>query len=319
MNLEQILKNMDNDLKQAIDENLFLPLNEEMYNQLYEVSSSLVTSIDDAKFTSYVHSIFQTRCGIDFKIKFQTKYKEMFGVSLELPSIVFLVLQTYVIFLVFQSEDIENSRKVYYSLIVKNYAVLRKGSWEDLICQNWVVSMYSYYKRYAPKAIDTSKSYTDLLNSVVPSDDWDGTALEISDVNVYNQLRSLCAAGYRGRLSSFIENEPFVGLDSPFAQIYLLAKKMVIEWNWKYISTNPSIKFSEVFRENGKRRKKISKIIDDIYGSLKENDIYKPSKESSVILKCISTKQYLGLHNQMFSVLEFGIYLYYELMSETLK
>lgn len=310
---------MNKELKRVIDEHIFLPLDEEIYVQMDEVTNFFVTSMDDAKFASYIHSVLQNQCDIKFKNEFQLKYKEMFGVSLEIPSIVYLVLQTYVIYLVFQSENISNSKKAHYSLMVKNYVVLRKGSWEDLLCQSWIVSMYSYYNKYAPQTVDTSKSYSNLLKSVLPSTNWEETALDISDADVYNQLRSLCAAGYRGRLSYFIESESFVSVDNPFAQIYLLVKKMATEWNWNYISLNPSIKLSEVFGVNGKKRKKLSKITEDICGCLKESDIFKPSNNSSVILRSISTKQYFGLKDQMFSVLELGVYLYYEFLLETSK
>lgn len=310
---------MKEDLKQAINEHIFLPLDEEIYEQLNKVSSSLVATIDDALFTSSVFAILQNKCCSKFKVKFQLKFKEMFGESLELPSIVYLILQTYVLLLVFQTEAISNSKKAYYSLIVRNYIVLRKGSWSGLICQNWMVSMCSYYKKYATKTLDTSKSYSELLNVVVPCDNWIDTALDISDLNIYNQLRSLCAAGYRGRLSYYIESETFVSVDNPFVQIYLLVTKMVTEWNWKYMSSNPLIKLTEVFAANGKKRKKLSKIVDDIYGCLKESELYKPSEASSVLLKSIFSKEYYGLQDQMFSVLEFGVYLYYELLLETSK
>lgn len=310
---------MNNNLEQIINEHLFLPLSDEVCKQLNEVSNSLAAAMDDAMFKSCVYSMFISECNIKFKIGFLSKYKEEFETNLELPTIVYLILQTYVLFLVFKSETIGSSKKVEYSLIVKNYAVLRKGSWNNLICQDWIISMYSYYRKCASKPIDSSKSYSTLLNAIVPCRNWDETTLDISDVNVYNQLRSLCAAGYRGRLSSYIESEPFVSIDNPFAQIYLLAKKMVVEWNWKYISANPVIKLSEVFGANGKKRKKLGKFVDDIRGCLKEADLYKPSEDSSVLLRSIFSKEYYGLQDQMLSVLEFGIYIYYELLLETSK
>lgn len=310
---------MDKNLKQIIGEHLFLPISEEMGEQMNEVSNAIATAMDDAMFNPCVYSMFLGECNYKFKVGFQSKYKELFDINLELPTIVYLILQTYVLFLVFQSDNIGSSKKAEYSLMVKNYAILRKGSWNNLLCQDWIISMYSYYGKCAPKTFDTSKSYSALLNAVVPCNNWEDTTLDISDVNVYNQLWSLCAAGYRGRLSCYVENEPFVSIDNPFAKIYLLVKNMVTEWNWKYISPNPLIKLTEVFGANGKKRKTLSKIVDDICGCLKETDYYKPSEDSSVVLRSIFFKEYYGLQDQMFSVIELGVYLYYELLLETSK
>ena len=207
--------------------------------------------------------------------------------------------------------------KMHFSLIVRNYAVLRKGDWNRLLCQNWIMEMYSYYETYAADMVKSSINYSQLLDAVVPSENWNDTGLDITQQAVYDQIRSLCMAGYYGRISGYIKTWAFKKLTSPFAQVYVLVCKMVKEWNWKYLSLSPVKKLVEVLGENCKRKKMLSNIVTEVLDEVQKEQLCAPDEESSVLLTRVYNNRPIAIDSRMFTALEFGVYIYYEMLLET--
>ena len=306
-------------LKQAIDKHLFISLDDELITQLHEVSNSMVADLDAVSVSDYVCSFMQNNVSQSFTEAFRVKYKEMYGEEVKLPAIVSVILETYVILLALQSDETEEMEKMHFSLIVRNYAVLRKGDWNRLLCQNWIMEMYSYYETYAADMVKSSIDYSQLLDAVVPSENWNDTGLDITQQAVYDQIRSLCMAGYYGRISGYIKTWAFKKLTSPFAQVYVLVCKMVKEWNWKYLSLSPVKKLIEVLGENYKRKKMLSNIVTEVLDEVQKEQLCVPDEESSVLLARVHNNRPIAIDSKMFTVLEFGVYIYYEMLLETIN
>jgi len=304
-------------LKQAIDKHLFISLDDELITQLHEVSNSMVADLDAVSVSDYVCSFMQNNVSQSFTEAFRVKYKEMYGEEVKLPAIVSVILETYVILLALQSDETEEMEKMHFSLIVRNYAVLRKGDWNRLLCQNWIMEMYSYYETYAADMVKSSIDYSQLLDAVVPSENWNDTGLDITQQAVYDQIRSLCMAGYYGRISGYIKTWAFKKLTSPFAQVYVLVCKMVKEWNWKYLSLSPVKKLVEVLGENCKRKKMLSNIVTEVLDEVQKEQLCAPDEESSVLLTRVYNNRPIAIDSRMFTALEFGVYIYYEMLLET--
>lgn len=304
-------------LKQAIDKHLFISLDDELVEQLFEVVNSMVTDIDAVSASDYICSFMLNNVSQSFKDEFQAKYEEMYSDEVRLPAIISRILEMYVVLLALQSDETEEIEKTQISLMVRNYAVLRKGDWNRLLCPNWIMEMYSYYDTYAADKVKSSINYTQLLDAVVPSENWDDTGLDISQQTIYEQIRSLCMAGYFERISGFIKTSGFKKLTSPFAQVYVLVCKMVKEWNWKYLSSSPVKKLVEVLGENCKKKKMLSNIVTDVLGEVQKDQLCVPDKESSVLLTRVYKNKPIVIDSKMFTALEFGVYIYYELLLET--
>lgn len=304
-------------LKQAIDKHLFISLDDELITQLHEVANSMVADLDAVSVSDYVCSFMQNNVSQSFTDAFGEKYEEMYGDGVKLPAIVSRILEMYVVLLVLQSDETEEDTKTQISLIVRNYALLRKGDWNVLLCQNWIMEMYSYYETYAADMVKSSINYTQLLDAVVPSENWNDTGLDITQQAVYDQIRSLCMEGYYGRVSGYIKTSAFKNLTSPFAQVYELVCKMVKEWNWKYLSLSPVKKLVEVLGENYKRKKMLSNIVTDVLDEVQRDQLCIPNEESSVLLARVYNNTPIAIDNKMFTALEFGVYIYYEMLLET--
>ena len=304
-------------LKQAIDKHLFISLDDELITQLHEVANSMVADLDAVSVSDYVCSFMQNNVSQSFTEAFRVKYKEMYGEEVKLPAIVSVILETYVILLALQSDETEEMEKMHFSLIVRNYAVLRKGDWNRLLCQNWIMEMYSYYETYAADMVKSSINYSQLLDAVVPSENWNDTGLDITQQAVYDQIRSLCMAGYYGRVSGYIKTSAFKNFTSPFAQVYVLVCKMVKEWNWKYLSLSPVKKLVEALGENYKRKKMLSNIVTEVLDEVQKDQLCVPNEESSMLLARVCNNRPIAIDNKMFTALEFGVYIYYEMLLET--
>ncbi len=305
------------ELTRAINAHLFVPIEESLTEQLRDVTNLLTADVDSNMIESYTQAFFKNEADWNFRMLFNKKYKELYNESLALPNIVYQVLEFYFIRQCMDSDTVDSGMKLQISYIVKNFAILRKGNWEGIICPKWILYIYHYSNIHACKPANGSVNYNQIINAVLPCGRWDATGLDINNQDIYNQLRSLSAAGIRGKFSAYVESNTFTGLDNPFIQVYKLEVKMVNEWNWKYISNNPVKKLKNVMGDNAKKRKKLRNIVDTIRENLKEEELIKPTMRSSVLLKKIQDNKNCGIEGYSFSVLEFGIYLYYELLLES--
>lgn len=305
------------ELRSFINSYLFVPISEELAGQLQAVIATQIPEMTAETVTKYAKSVFKNQEDWTFKNAIQTKYKELFGESLTMPNIVYLILEGYALRLTVQSDTIDESSRAMFSLIVRNCAVTRKGNWDGIVCSKWLIEIYEYYEEYGKKKVINNVAYNDLLKAVLPKTQWVDTGMEMSEKAVYDQIRSLCASGIRGKQSWYISSQEFKSISSPFVKVYLLAMKMVKEWNWKYISESPIEKMRVALGEDAKKRKQLGKIVPDITTGVAKEQIVNPIEGSSILLARIAVGKNTMLDERTFTALEFGVYLYYELLLET--
>lgn len=304
-------------LECIINTQLFIPLEEEQVKQLHEVTMLLIEDIDFEMVEDFTRAFFAKEVSSRFRKMFELKYKKEYGEDILMPSIVFIILEIYVIHLAIQSDDIKEDDKKKYSLIVRNFAILRKGNWNGILCPEWIIKIYAYYDEHKCKPINVSQSFSQLINSVVPCNKWTDTGLDINDQTIYNQLRSLSAAGFRVKFNAYVNSTEYKSIKSPFIQVYLLVIKMTKEWQWKYIEAIPVARLKEVLGDEANKRRKISNIVIDVRKEIQHSELIKPTMNSSVILNTIYDFKYRDIESFMFTALEFGVYMYYEMILET--
>lgn len=304
-------------LTRIINTHLFVPIEETLVERLHEVTMLLTANVDTDMIEDYTRAFIKNEVNCSFRRLFKERYQELYSQGLQLPNVVYLVLEIYFVRQCLKSDNIDSNLKLQFSYIVKNYAILRKGSWDGVLCLDWIIWMYQYSDTYACKPANSFVPFSNIMNTILPCNEWTETGLEITSQEVYNQLRSLCVAGIKGRFNSFVESPTFRSLNNPFVQIYVLVNKMVNDWNWKYISSNPAERIRSVMGDNAKKRRKLSNITDTIRTEVIKNGIIKPVMKSSVLLKKVYDNELCGIEECVFSVLEFGIYLYYEFLLES--
>lgn len=304
------------ELQKVINKHLFVPIEEDLTERLIAVSNSLTAAMDSDAVDKWSRAFFMNSVSPSFKNMFVAQYKLLYDEEPYFPPVVFEILETFQVLLAIQSDDLDSDLREQFSLIVRNNAVWRKGNWYGLLCPEWIEQMYVYYSNDGDKTLKYTYDYEILLKAVASHNTWAETGLEISDAKVYNQLRSLCTSVVRGKVKAFAETPAFRNLSSPFAQVYLLVNKMVNDWQWKYIDKSPVRRIKSAMGDNCKKRKMLSGIANEVRDQLR-TDLTVPTMDSSVLLARIATGEVSSIDGRQFTVLEFGIYLYYELLLES--
>ncbi len=305
------------ELKRMINVHLFVPIEEALANQLCKISELMVATIGVDLVDTYVRSFYHNEVNTFFKRQFRDKYIEQYGEELVLPSVIYIILEIYVVRQAILSDTFDNRTRLNFSYIVKNYAILRKNRCLSVQCGDWILDIYKICSQLSFKPVSCNISFSNLIKSVILSDDWDGTGMDINESSVYSQLRSLSAAGFRDRCNVFIKSEAYQNIASPFLQVYILVYKMVKEWNWKYISSTPVCKLKDVLGDDATKKMNLSKISEIVLGGISSSQIICPKMKSSVILQRLNDNIACSFDKTKFSALEFGVYLYYELILES--
>lgn len=305
------------ELCENINSCLYVPISEDLADRLLEVITNLVADLDANDVDICSRAFFKRDVSPSYEKKFKTQYNITYGEDLELPAVAFEVLEICQVLLLLQSDEVNDDLKAKYSLIVRNNAIWRKSDWYGVLCPIWIEKMYSYYPEYYRSEVKFYLNFDSLLETIVINGTWNDTGLDIYAQNTYNRLRSLCAFVMKGRVSAFSDTTAFTSLSSPFAQVYLLVVKMVRDWKWKYIEASPVKIIISVMGKNAKKRKELGKITKDVKKELPITSIVAPVEKSSVLLARVSEDCNTEIDEQRFSVLEYGVYLYYELLLET--
>lgn len=305
------------ELREVINTHLFVPITEEVAKQLFEVAKALVPGLGVIEADTYSRAFFQNKVSPSFRTLFVKQYGNTYGEGLNLPAIVFEILETSIVLLMIESDAIDAELRGKVVLIVRNNAILRKGDWSMVLCPQWIERIYSAYPKFGGMVFNEHISNETLINKCVSQKTWGGTGLDLGDQNVYNQLRSLCVSVVRERLSDYASSSSFLSISSPFARVYVLVEKMVNQWQWKFIDASPVKRIKEAIRESAKKRKALSGIVDDIKTMVPQNIIFSPKEKSSILLARVAEEKKSSIDSRMFSVLEFGVYLYYEMLLET--
>lgn len=304
------------ELESLMNQYLFVPIPDKLAEQLHDVVDNLIPEMTSELVTKYAKAVFRNQADLTFMNNYQTMYKKLYGVALKMPRVAYVILMGFALSQTLQSDVVDAELKTKFSLIIRNCAVTRKGHWDGIICSKWLIEIYGYYEEYSKKMVICNVDSDNLLRAVMPNSQWEGTGLAITDKAVYDQIRSLCVSEVMANLDKYVASSEFGSIYSPFVKAYLLVRRMV-EWNWKYISESPVGKLRKALGENAKKRKQLGKIISDMAAGVAKEQIVKANEGSSLLLARMSEGQDLILDECMFSALEFGVYLYYELLLET--
>lgn len=305
-------------LKRVIDTQLFVPIDHDEADQLHEVSVQIADKLDVETAENLVLGFLKGDVIYDFKQSFRKKWLELYGQILNVPTMIYTILELYVIRLSILSEVVTDCEKVKISFAVRNAAILKRKKWQEVMCHEWLMEIFTYADNHKQQPIKT-QPYNVLIDAVMSSNYWTESGLDFSQNDIYIQLRSLCVAGMREKVNSYVGGTEFKSLSGPFVKTYMIVQRMINDWKWMYIEPSPVSKLIEILGKDVKKKRNLSNISNDIRTSLSATQIIIPKMKSSVLLKKLYDGDSSEIDDMMFSSLEFGVYLYYELLLETYK
>ena len=229
----------------------------------------------------------------------------------EIPLCVWNALTFYVIFIAIANND-DDKQKAIYSCTLQNCLIKCKGHWERLKYQNHLIRLYGYMQDYLHEnEIGNEDFPLDLLveiyqnvNTPIP-------------VNKFGQLRVIGKYEWKSLIQEYVLTEhknetPYLRITNFLNYLHVNRPSVFIEENVFELMQNIGI-------SNTKMQKSLKEIIQIIkdgnftFGK----DI---QSESSIILKLIAEEGFSDedFLNEKFTPQEFFVYLYYELLLESI-
>ncbi len=215
-------------------------------------------------------------------------------------------------------EEEDELKKSILATIFMNYILAVRGCFNKLPHAEIMIQLYDYHiSNYIEK---NDKIETDGKISIIEMIASADSVVEIltDEEDVDKQLKSIAKQASLYRYKRIIEETEIKSIGDPFLRVYkglsdLMDNMDYLFYNVDVIDMINSLLTAE---EQGKR-KKLDSIISKISENVNEELEYYTS--SSIMIRLIDGDKSLfmkGLRNQSFSIKEFAIYLYFELLLE---
>lgn len=247
----------------------------------------------------------------------EEKYAEMFPEEekLILPPLFAIVLAQNMTFDAVTNKMVGQDRAV-ASLILMNYMLYRKGSLTRLILPNHIAEMFFKLDDFISEKDTIGKG--DELKSI-------GNILSTPDylIEHYNQdevrkeVREMAKMATLYKRQAIIEKYRKQRTKSLYVKVYEYLSEVIEQTNWLFMKNDVKQLLTEIISEEEQKKQAT---IEGIVNELMKVGVklpYETLEESSLLLKYIKKGPIsVELKNKRLTVMEFGVYVYYEILLE---
>lgn len=215
-------------------------------------------------------------------------------------------------------EEEDELKKSILATIFMNYILAVRGCYNKLPYAEIMVQLYDYHiSNYIEKndKIETDEEIS--IIEVIASAD--SVVENLTDEeNVDKQLKSIAKQASLYRYKRIIEGIEIKSIEDPFLRVYKGLSDLIDSMDYLFYNVDVIDMINSLLTaEEQSKRKKLGSIISKISENVDEEWEYYTS--SSIIIRLIDGDASFfmtGLKNQSFSIKEFAIYLYFELLLE---
>lgn len=215
-------------------------------------------------------------------------------------------------------EEEDELKKSILATIFMNYILAVRGCYNKLPYAEIMVQLYDYHiSNYIEKndKIETDGEIS--IIEVIASAD--NVVENLTDEeNVDKQLKSIAKQASLYRYKRIIEGIEIKSIEDPFLRVYKGLSDLIDSMDYLFYNVDVIDMINSLLTtEEQSKRKKLGSIISKISENVDEEWEYYTS--SSIMIRLIDgDKSFFmtGLRNQSFSIKEFAIYLYFELLIE---
>lgn len=215
-------------------------------------------------------------------------------------------------------EEEDELKKSILATIFMNYILAVRGCYNKLPYAEIMVQLYDYHiSNYIEKndKIETDEEIS--IIEVIASAD--SVVENLTDEeNVDKQLKSIAKQASLYRYKRIIEGIEIKSIEDPFLRVYKGLSDLIDSMDYLFYNVDVIDMINSLLTaEEQSKRKKLGLIISKISENVDEEWEYYTS--SSIIIRLIDGDASFfmtGLKNQSFSIKEFAIYLYFELLLE---
>ena len=215
-------------------------------------------------------------------------------------------------------EEEDELKKTILATIFMNYILAVRGCFNKLPHAEIMIQLYDYHiSNYIEK---NDKIETDGEISIIEMIASADSVVEIltDEENVDKQLKSIAKQASLYRYKRIIEEAKIKSIGDPFLRVYKGLSDLIDNMDYLFYNVDViDVINSLLTAEEQSKRKKLDSIISKISENVNEELEYYTS--SSIMIRLIDGDKSLfmkGLRNQSFSIKEFAIYLYFELLLE---
>lgn len=303
---------MERKLAIILDGAVAIPYDNELLTQLVTICRSykendLFVKIDECSL-SFITGVVSE----DFSDYVANTLKDNDSELTTLPTNVIARLSLFSVYLTVLEES-DDLKQHLYATMFMNAMILAKGRWNELSNEVVIREIYKFHiTNYLSEHDTTGEVLSTSIISIIAkfrtgNDENKLNKLQIKDL----QTIAKDAAYYR--CDELLKNQELLNISNPFVRVYSIITRLVD--SYQYLYYNYDAEAYIIQSANGeKKNKMLSNILKDIEPL--SRDI---NTGTSVLLRLINKEQVKNsdfLLQRKLNVIEFGLYLYYELLTE---
>ncbi len=310
---------MGNLLKELLSEVVVTPYDPKIIERLTEICNDIAeaTAVDDIE--GYIESFVYNKPDMNFKHCVEDYYAEKYPEEevIDLPPIFAIVLAQFIA-IVCITQYMEGRDQATASLILMNHLLFRKGSLTRLILPNHIKDMLSKIDVYIANqdniVVDRECGKMKELLS-----DPDYLDTHYQDADIKAEVRKMAKASYLYQQQLIVGKYKGVSDKKPYEKTYNFLFELLKHTPWKFTNNDVVALLRQVMTEEEQKK---TATIESIVKELVEADAelpYDTLEKSSLLLNYVQSGEKevpQELKNRRLTVMEFGIYIYYELLLE---
>ena len=304
-------------LQRMLNEVVVTPFDAKITSQLATVCDAMAEEVSVYNIDRYIQSFVFNKPDWELKKEVEEKYAEMFPEEekLILPPLFAIVLAQNMTFEAVTNKMVDQDRAI-TSLILMNYMLYRKGSLTRLILPNHIAEMFFKLDEFISEKDTIGKG--DELKSI-------GDILSTPDylIEHYNQdevrkeVREMAKMATLYKRQAIIDKYRKQRTKSLYVKVYEYLSEVIEQTNWLFMKNDVKQLLTEIISEEEQKKQAT---IEGIVNELMKVGVklpYETLEESSLLLKYIKNDPIpVELKNKRLTVMEFGVYVYYEILLE---
>lgn len=305
-------------LQRLLNEVVVTPYDPDVTSRLASVCDVVADEVTVANIDRYIASFVFNKPDLEFKKEVEDKYAESYPEEepILLPPLFAIVLAQYIAIEAITNK-LEGRDQATASLILMNYMFYRKGSLTRLILPNHIAAMYykldDYVKRQDNICINDDLKHT---KEILSSPDY--LKENYNDEEVRKEVRQMAKMAVMYKRRAIVDKYRGVKKKNVYVKVYDYLSDILNQGEWVFLKDDVKELLSNVISEEEQKKQAT---IEGIVGELIIAGValpYDTLEDSSLLLKYVQKADTISaeIRSKRLTVLEFGVYVYYELLLE---
>lgn len=306
---------MNNVLAQMLQGILIVPLEKSVIENLCNHCRDYAVSLNDDSFCDLVSDLLLEKNQSDLCNKLQAIYNSNNDDKIVIPECASIALGFFIVYFLIVASDTSTIQKNKYSASLMNLMILCKGRFQELPYKEFITQLYGFFDKELQK---NNNDEFDLDSDVLDK--------MLNDAQIFNEeafeeselieLRAIAHDASIFQLRKILKDQSLMSGKNIYIKVYYIINKYVKRLPTLYLNYSITDILSDIKKGQGVKDKKLSDIIKIISD---DPDFIEPTyqSKSAILLRLLNKDNAfnnISILGEPFSVEEFSVYLYYELI-----